>query len=129
MSQNNHRGSLIQIEDMTKVYQMGDIQVHALRGVSLTVEKGEYVAIMGSSGSGKSTLMNMIGLLDRPTGGSYKIRGKESSELSKGKLADLHPAHNVAHVADDLVGHHQHLHRRDGAIFRVESGRQSVPAR
>ena len=82
-------GSLIQIEDMTKVYQMGDIEVHALRGVSLQVQPGEYVAIMGTSGSGKTTLMNMIGLLDRPTSGSYQIRGKEASKLSKGQLADL----------------------------------------
>lgn len=80
---------LIQIEDMTKVYQMGDIQVHALRGVSLTAQPGEYVAVMGASGSGKSTLMNMIGLLDRPTSGSYRIRGVESSKMSKSRLADL----------------------------------------
>lgn len=89
MSQNNQYSPLIQIENMTKVYQMGDIAVHALRGISLEVQAGEYVAIMGASGSGKSTLMNMIGLLDRPTSGSYKIRGIESSTLSKGQLADL----------------------------------------
>ena len=82
-------GTLIQIESLTKVYQMGDIEVHALRGVSLAVWPGEYMAIMGASGSGKSTLMNMIGLLDRPTTGSFKIRGEESSQLSKSKLADL----------------------------------------
>ncbi len=82
-------GALIQIEGMTKVYQMGDVQVHALRGVSLVVQRGEYVAIMGASGSGKSTLMNMIGLLDRPTGGSYRIQGTEANRLSRGKLADL----------------------------------------
>lgn len=82
-------GFLIQIEEMTKVYQMGDVAVHALRGVSLAVREGEYLAVMGASGSGKSTLMNMIGLLDRPTGGSYRIRGAEASKLSKRKLADL----------------------------------------
>jgi putative ABC transport system ATP-binding protein len=82
-------GHLIQIEDMTRVYQMGEVQVHALRGLSLEAHKGEYLAIMGASGSGKSTLMNMIGLLDRPTSGSYRIQGTEASQLSRSKLADL----------------------------------------
>jgi len=81
--------TLIQIADMTKIYQMGEVQVHALCGVSLKVREGEYVAIMGASGSGKSTLMNMIGLLDRPTSGSYLIRGQETSQLGKRKLTDL----------------------------------------
>lgn len=89
MPQTGENRPLIQIEKMTKIYQMGDVQVHALRGVSLQVQPGEYLAIMGASGSGKSTLMNMIGLLDRPTGGSYKIRGTESSKMSKSRLADL----------------------------------------
>ncbi|MCB0128364.1 MAG: ATP-binding cassette domain-containing protein, partial [Caldilineaceae bacterium] len=64
---------------MTKVYRMGETEVHALNGVSLTIAEGEYVAIIGTSGSGKSTLMNMIGLLDKPTAGSYRIRGTETS--------------------------------------------------
>jgi len=89
MTSNNGNSPLLQIEEMTKVYQMGDIEVHALRGVSLTVQPGEYLAIMGASGSGKSTLMNMIGLLDRPTGGRYTIRGAEASQMSKSRLADL----------------------------------------
>lgn len=80
---------VIEIVDLTKVYVMGTTEVHALSGVSLTVQAGEYVAIIGASGSGKSTLMNMIGLLDRPTSGSYRIRGVESSKLSKNRLADL----------------------------------------
>lgn len=80
---------LIEIVDLTKVYKMGTVEVHALRGVSLTIHAGEYVAIVGASGSGKSTLMNMIGLLDRPTGGVYRIRGQESQKLGKKALADL----------------------------------------
>ena len=89
IDEQSNNGTLIEIADMTKVYQMGEVQVHALCGVSLKVREGEYVAIMGASGSGKSTLMNMIGLLDRPTSGSYQIQGTEASQLSRGKLADL----------------------------------------
>jgi len=80
---------LIEIIDLTKVYTMGTVEVHALRGVSLTIQPGEYVAIVGASGSGKSTLMNMIGLLDQPTGGIYRVRGTESQKLGKKALADL----------------------------------------
>lgn len=83
------REPIIEIENVTKVYKMGEMEVRALRGVSLTVMSGEYVAIVGTSGSGKSTLMNVIGLLDRPTEGNYRIRGTEASKLSKDHLADL----------------------------------------
>ena len=83
---------VIEIDDMTKVYAMGETEVHALRGVSLIISEGEYVAIIGASGSGKSTLMNMIGLLDQPTDGSYRIRGSETSHLSKSRMADLRNA-------------------------------------
>lgn len=80
---------VIAMKNMTKTYQMGTNAVHALKGVSLTIQAGEYAAIMGTSGSGKSTLMNLIGLLDRPTDGSYLLRGEEVSRLGKGRLADL----------------------------------------
>lgn len=83
------REPIIEIENVTKVYKMGAVEVHALRGVSLLVRAGEYVAIVGTSGSGKSTLMNVIGLLDSPTTGSYRIRGTEASKLGKNHLADL----------------------------------------
>jgi len=83
------RVPVIDIRELTKTYIMGQTEVHALRGVSVAVQEGEYVAIVGASGSGKSTLMNMIGLLDRPTSGSYRIRGAEVSKLSRNKMADL----------------------------------------
>jgi putative ABC transport system ATP-binding protein len=78
---------LIETRDLTKVYGVGAIAVHALRGVDAVVEEGEFVAVMGPSGSGKSTLMNIIGCLDRPTGGSYLLDGEDVSELSKDELA------------------------------------------
>ncbi len=83
------REPVIEIEQVTKVYKMGEVEVRALRGVTLTVNAGEYVAIVGASGSGKSTLMNVIGLLDSPTDGTYRIRGTETSQLSKNRMADL----------------------------------------
>jgi len=80
---------LIQIEDVSKVYQMGDVQVRALRGVSVRVSQGEFVAIMGASGSGKSTLMNIVGCLDRPSTGKYLLEGREVSHLSRDELAAI----------------------------------------
>ena len=80
---------MITLEDVTKVYQMGDIEVHALRGVSLNIRPSEMVAIMGPSGSGKSTMMNIIGCLDQPTSGSYGLAGDEVSALSDDELAEV----------------------------------------
>jgi len=80
---------VIDIRDATKTYGMGDIQVHALRGVSLQVERGDYVAIMGASGSGKSTLMNIIGCLDAPTKGEYFLDGADVNALGDSALADI----------------------------------------
>ena len=82
-------GALIQIRDLRKIYVMGTSEVHALDGVSLDIQKGEYVAVMGPSGSGKSTLMNVIGCLDTPTSGSYKLRGTEIREREDDELARI----------------------------------------
>ena len=77
------------IRDLTKVFDLGDIQVHALRGVTLSVGQGEFVAVMGSSGSGKSTLMNILGCLDLPTSGDYLLDGAPVAGLGRNRLADL----------------------------------------
>ena len=79
----------IEIEHLSKTYVMGDVRVHALRGVSLRVGQGEFVAIMGASGSGKSTFMNLLGCLDRPTAGRYLLEGIETSTLSRDQLAQI----------------------------------------
>ena len=79
--------ALVELEQIEKIYTMGDVEVRALRGVSLSVESGEFLAIMGSSGSGKSTLMNIMGCLDRPTRGAYRLGGQNVAELSRAELA------------------------------------------
>jgi putative ABC transport system ATP-binding protein len=78
---------MIHVHDVTKVYRMGDVEVHALRGVTLEIGAGEFVAVMGASGSGKSTLMNLLGCLDRPTTGAYRLDGHEVSRLGSDQLA------------------------------------------
>ena len=80
---------LIRLTDITKIYQMGDMEVRALDGVSLEIHRGEYVAIMGPSGSGKSTMMNVIGCLDTPTDGTYELNGKLASAMTDDDLAQI----------------------------------------
>lgn len=81
--------SLIQTHQLSKVYGHGDLAVHALRSIDLTIDVGEFVAIMGPSGSGKTTLMNLLGCLDRPSSGSYQLLGNEVAEFSKSELAEV----------------------------------------
>ena len=80
-------GPVIRVEDVHRIYELGETRVHALRGVSVAVAAGEFVAIMGASGSGKSTFMNMLGCLDRPTSGRYLLEGVDVSTLAKPELA------------------------------------------
>jgi putative ABC transport system ATP-binding protein len=85
----NRNGRVVHIDDLVKIYEIGDIQVPALRGVSFDIERGEYVAVMGPSGSGKSTLMNLIGCLDTATSGSYLLDGIDVARLSDRELAAI----------------------------------------
>jgi len=82
-------GKLIRARDIEKIYELGSERVHALRGVSIEVDRGEYVAIMGPSGSGKSTLMNILGCLDTPTSGYYELEGEDVSSMSDDRLAEV----------------------------------------
>ena len=81
--------AVVKLEELCKTYHSGEVDVHAVRKVSLEIQRGEFVAVMGSSGSGKSTLMNMLGCLDRPTGGRYLLDGTDVALLSRNELATL----------------------------------------
>ncbi len=105
---------VIDVRNVTKIYKMGDIEVPALRGVSLKIYPGELVAIMGPSGSGKSTLMNILGCLDQPTSGSYFLDGLDVSKLNDSKLAEIRNR-KIGFVFQSF-----NLLRRTSAIENVE---------
>src|SRR5437868_4532513 len=86
---NNSSDAAVRLDDVRKTYQTGEVEVQAVRGVSVEIKQAEFVALMGSSGSGKSTLMNIIGCLDRPTSGRYFLDGEDVSSLSRDELADV----------------------------------------
>src|SRR2546427_673596 len=119
--------ALIETVDLWKTYVMGSEEIHALRGVSISIDRGEYVAIMGPSGSGKSTLMNLIGCLDTPTKRSYLLNGKPTGTLDAktgaeimGLFERLHKSGNtivlVTHESDVAAFAYRTIHIRDGMV-------------
>ena len=105
---------MIQIDNVSKTYRMGKVQVNALRGVSLSIDRGELVSIVGTSGSGKSTLMNILGCLDKPTSGKYLFEGEDISRFNDNRLAELRNK-KLGFVFQDF-----NLLRRDNAVSNVE---------
>lgn len=106
--------SLIEIRNVSRVYDLGEVKVEALKNADLTVEQGEYVALMGPSGSGKSTLMNTLGCLDRPTSGSYKLAGEEVATMTRDQLARIRN-HRIGFVFQNF-----NLLARTSALENVE---------
>jgi putative ABC transport system ATP-binding protein len=106
--------AMIELDNITKVYRMGEVEVYALNGVSISIEQGELLSIIGASGSGKSTLLNVLGCLDRPTSGSYRLDGADVSRLNDNRLADLRNK-RFGFVFQDF-----NLLRRSTALSNVE---------
>ncbi len=114
LSAETERKVVIDIQDITKMYRMGEIEVHALRGVSVKIYEGEFLSIMGPSGSGKSTLMNILGCLDQPSSGQYFLDGEDVSKLSEQSLA------RVRNKKIGFVFQSFNLLKRTSALRQVE---------
>lgn len=121
-------GPIIRSVNVTKVYQMGNQQIHALRGISLNVKQGEYVSIMGPSGSGKSTFFNMIGVLDMPTSGEVYLNGHSVSNLSASQLAWIR-CHNIGYIFQSFNLIPTMTALQNVAIARIFAGLSPAQAR
>ena len=123
--------AVIELIEVTRVYQMGEVLVHALRGVDLVIEEGEYISIMGPSGSGKSTLMNIIGCMDQPSGGRYLLAGQPVERLDDDDLADIR-ARRIGFVFQqfNLIGRATALENVELPLFyqRVRESRRRAEA-
>ena len=117
---------VIELVDLWKTYVLGEVEVNALRGVSLTIERGEFVAVMGASGSGKSTLMNIVGCLDRPTRGRYLLEGQDVAGLAEEETGgDPEPANRIrlSELQPAVANHRARKCRTATVLFRVEPPR------
>ena len=123
--------SLIRLQNISRRYQMGEETIHALRQITLEIQRGEYVAIMGPSGSGKSTLMNLIGCLDTPTAGTYELNGFQVSEMDDNQLAEIRNKEIgfIFQTFNLLPALHRAAQRRTAADLRRHQRRRPPPNR
>ena len=105
------QGPIVQLTGVKKIYRLGASRIHALNGVNLSIERGDFVTIMGSSGSGKSTMLNLIGCLDQPTEGTVKINGTDLSLLNDDQLTEIRQKQYRIHISAVQPNTYSHCHR------------------